>query len=156
MPQDDFWTRFSSVNAGMLMIDGAPRAVPMSHYPDAGTGEVWFMSAEGTDLVEAASGGATATYLVADGGSGIYARLVGPIMQSDDRAKLEEIWNPIASTWYEGGVDDPDLRLLCMKVTGAEAWLTPTSSARFLFEIARSKVTGKTPDLGEHLTFGVI
>lgn len=53
-------------------------------------------------------------------------------------------------------MDDPDLRLLCLSVLGAEAWLTPASSARFLFEIARAKVTGNAPDMGEHLTFGAI
>ncbi|MGR3411430.1 MAG: pyridoxamine 5'-phosphate oxidase family protein, partial [Paracoccus sp. (in: a-proteobacteria)] len=52
------------------------------------------------------------------------------------------------------GENDPDVQLLRMDLSEAEVWATG-GNIRFLFEIAKSKVTGAKPDMGDHysLTF---
>lgn len=42
----------------------------------------------------------------------------------DDRARLKELWNPIARAWVPDGVDNPDLRLL--KVTPEDGYYWDT------------------------------
>lgn len=151
-----FWKRLEDVNAGMLGVAGDRRPVPMSHYADADGSALWFMTAEGTDLVAAAQvGPKDADYIIASGGNGLYARLSGHLSLSSDAAKLDEIWNAVAAAWFEDGKRDPDIRLLKFALTDAEVWATTKSGVAFLYQVAKANLTGTQPDIGEHfkLTF---
>lgn len=153
MSKTEFWDRIETVNAGMLDVAGGARWVPMSHYADRATNVLWFITAEGTQIVDAVTAGNhDGVYLLADNAKGLFAHVAGTLAVSIDRAQLERIWNPIASAWFEGGIDDPDLRLLSFTVTGGEVWVTPTSGVRFMFNIAKAKLTGDDPDMGDHFT----
>ncbi|MGE4240374.1 pyridoxamine 5'-phosphate oxidase family protein [Ramlibacter sp.] len=70
---------------------------------------------------------------------------------SEDMAKKKELFNPIAKAWFPGGVEDPDLELLEVRIHDAEYWDVKQSKLRQLFTMAKAAVTGKPPhDLGEH------
>ncbi len=153
MSEDLFWDRLAKVNAGMLAAGESARFLPMSHNADREARTLWFITAQGTEMVEAtAAGPVAAAYLVADGGKGLYAQINGTLEQSTDRAKLDELWNVVASSWFDGGKEDPDLRLLAFSVTGAEVWATTTSGVAFMYQIAKAQLTGAEPDMGEHFT----
>ena len=151
MSKDEFWDRIETVNAGMLDVADGTRWVPMSHTADRSANTLWFLTAAGTQIAEATEGGPTsAAYVLADNGKGLFANVSGTLALSHDRTKLEEIWNPIAAAWYDGGIDDPDLRMLSFVVTSGEVWVTPTSGIRFMFNIAKAQLTGTDPDMGDH------
>lgn len=153
MDKTDFWDRVEKVTAGMLDTGGQARFVPMSHTADREANTLWFITAQGTALVEAVQAGQTdGAYIVADMAGGLFARLSGSLTLSTDRAKLEELWNSVASTWFDGGIDDPAIRVLAFRVEAGEVWVTPTSGLRFMFNIAKAKVTGADPDMGDHFT----
>ncbi len=153
MDKTDFWSRVDTVNAGMLDLDGSGRPVPMSHHADREANTFWFLTDAGTQIAEGVESGAKpAGYMLADNAKGLFATVSGTLSRSHDRAKLEALWNPITSTFFEGGIDDPDLRLLSFVVSGAEVWLAPTSGVVFMFNIAKAKVTGELPDMGDHFT----
>ena len=121
----------------------------MSHYADRDQSVLWFITADGTDLVKAVEGGPQqAVHVVSEGGDKLYARMEGTLELSNDKAKLDEIWNAVASSWFEDGKQDEDVRLLKLKLSTAEVWAT-TGGLGFLYEVARSKVTGAKPDMGE-------
>lgn len=148
-----FWDRMAGINAGMLGVRDDGRLVPMSHYADAETKSLWFITAQGTDLVSAVeSGPKDSQYVIASGGDGLYALVKGRLSLSTDAAKLDEIWNAVASSWFEDGKRDPDIRLLQLSIADAEVWATSTSSIAFLYQIAKAKLTGDKPDMGEHFT----
>ncbi|MDO5706313.1 MAG: pyridoxamine 5'-phosphate oxidase family protein [Paracoccus sp. (in: a-proteobacteria)] len=148
--RDTFWSRMDDINAGMLGCAPDWRLVPMSHYADPQANVLWFITAAGTDLVRAVEGGASrAVYTVADGGKALFARIEGQLSLSDDRAKLDEIWNAVAASWFEEGRTDDDVRLLRLDLSEAEVWATG-GGLGFLFQVAKSKVTGEKPDMGEH------
>ena len=154
MSKDDFWDRVASVNAGMLDAKDGARFVPMSHYADKDLNALWFITAKGTDAVDAAETGPTdCGYILSDSGKGLYAHITGSLTVSYDKAKLDELWNPIAATWFDEGKEDPDLRLLCFRIAKGEVWLAPASGVVFMFNIARAKLTGSDPDMGSHFTF---
>ncbi|MCQ0971793.1 pyridoxamine 5'-phosphate oxidase family protein [Paracoccus sp. TK19116] len=149
---EKFWDRLDDINAGMLGLKSDARFIPMSHYAERDERALWFITAKGTDLVDALQGGAQeGIHLVSDGGEGLYARVSGRLALSDDRAKLDELWNAVASSWFEDGKQDPDVQLVRMDLTDAEVWATG-GKVSFLYEIAKSKVTGSKPDMGEHYT----
>ena len=150
-----FWSRLDDINSGMLGLTQDSRLVPMSHYTDRKVGVLWFITAKDTDLARSvASGPQDAMHVVSDGGQGLYARIHGTLSLSDNRAKLDELWNAVASSWFEDGKQDPDVQLLRLDLTEAEVWATGGSMA-FLYQIAKSKITGDKPDMGDHysLTF---
>ncbi len=151
MSHEDFWDRIETVNAGMLDASQGARLIPMSHQCDREANTLWFITAQGTQTVAAVENGPSACgYVVAEGGKGVYAHLKGTLALSTDRAKLEELWNAVADTWFDGGIDDPDVRLLSFGIDCGEVWVTPTSGVRFLFSIAKAKMTGEEPDMGDH------
>jgi general stress protein 26 len=150
---ETFWSRMEATNAGMLGIAANGKLVPMSHYVDRAASSLWFITAHGTDLVtELEKGPQAANYVLASGGDGLYARITGSLALNTDPAKLDEIWNAIASSWFEGGKRDPDIRLLQFSLTEADVWTTTTRGLAFFYEIAKSKVTGDEPDTGAHFT----
>ncbi len=150
-----FWSRLDDINSGMLGVTQDSRLVPMSHYTDRKVGVLWFITAKDTDLARSvASGPQDAMHVVSDAGQGLYARIHGTLSLSDNRAKLDQLWNAVASSWFEDGKQDPDVQLLRLDLTEAEVWATGGSMA-FLYQIAKSKITGDKPDMGDHysLTF---
>lgn len=144
-----FWDRLDDVQAGMLDA-GDARFVPMSHYIDREAGALWFITAEGTDLVEAVKAGPQAAhYIIADSSAKLYARVSGTASLSGDRDKLDEIWNFVASAWFEGDKADADLRLVKFSLSEAEVWMTD-GGLKFLWEVAKANVVdGDKPDMGE-------
>ena len=148
--RDTFWKRLKGINAGMLGCADDWRYLPMSHYADPDLNALWFITARGTDLVTTlTSGPKEAMHVVSDGGEGLYARVHGRLSLSDDAAKLDELWNAVAASWFEDGQRDPDVQLVRMDLDRAEFWLTG-GALSFLYQIAKSKVTGQKPDMGEH------
>jgi general stress protein 26 len=146
---DDFWKRLDDVQSGMLSVDGA-RPVPMSQYADRDLDVLWFITAKGTDIVESlASGPKEARYVVAEGGANLYATVDGKASLSNDKAKLDELWNVVADSWFEGGEQDPDVQLVRVDLTEAEVWAT-TGKLGFLYEIAKAQVSEVKPDMGAH------
>lgn len=149
---EEFWDRLDDINSGMLGLTDEMRLLPMSHYVDREAKALWFITAKGTDLTNSvAQGGKPALHVICDGGNGLFARIGGQLSLSDDRAKLDELWNAVASSWFEEGKQDPDVQLMRMDLNEAEVWVTG-GSAGFLYQIAKSKVTGDKPDLGDHFT----
>lgn len=152
MHTEKFWKELSDVRAAMLAI-GDARHVPMSPYARAEDGAIWFITAQGTALVDALTAGQSDSSLIVTGDNNIHARIEGRAALVQDRAKLEELWNPVASSWFDG-IDDPAIRLVKLVPATAEVWLT-SGALGFAFELVKSKVTGEQPDMGEHfsLTF---
>lgn len=146
---DQFWKEIKGVNSAMLAI-GSARHVPMSPYARQEDSAIWFITAQGTDLVDALAQGESEASLIVTGDNNIHARIEGAAGIVQDRVKLEELWNPVASSWFDG-IDDPDIRLIRVIPTAAEVWLT-TGALGFAFELAKSKLTGKQPDMGEHFS----
>ena len=149
-----FWDRMGDVRAGMLAIKDQRRLVPMSPQLDEDVpGAVWFITAKGTDLAKGVSGGSRdARFVVADGSAGLYADIDGTLEHSTDREALDEVWSFVADAWFEGGKHDPDVCLLKFTPKEGEVSITPTSGAKFLYEVTKANVTDEKPDMGEQGT----
>jgi general stress protein 26 len=148
--KQEFWTRIKDARAGMLGIKGQGRLVAMSpQIDDRLPGDIWFITAKGTDLARGVEAGAQAAQLViADEGAGLYADIDGSLAMSHDPKVLEEVWNFAADAWFENGKDDPDVRLLRFTPGSAEISITSTSGVKFLYEITKATLTGTEPDVG--------
>lgn len=80
-----------------------------------------------------------------------YVSLSGQARFVDDSALKESLWSPMAKAWFPGGVSDPDLALLVIRVRHAEYWDVDESKMVQLFKMAKAAIKGEQPrDLGEH------
>jgi general stress protein 26 len=82
----------------------------------------------------------------ANGSASEYLSIYGRATISQDRAKIHELWNSWAKTWFQNGPDDPDLTLIKVQPISCEYWDTKHNKAVQLLKIAASMVTGKTMD----------
>ena len=80
----------------------------------------------------------------------VYISIAGIASVSDDRRKIHELWDPVHSAWFPKGMDDPDLRLLCVQIERAEYWDVATNALSLLVGYARKTITGKADGIGTH------
>lgn len=87
----------------------------------------------------------------ADPGADTYVSVAGQASISNDQATKERLWSPMAKAWFPGGVTDPELALLEVRISHAEFWNVKDSKVVQLFKMAKAAITGEPPkDLGEH------
>jgi general stress protein 26 len=88
------------------------------------------------------------TMAFANTGSNKYVSVTGHATVSEDRAKIKELWSPMAKAWWDSA-DDPAIRLITVKPDDAELWDSPN---RFVATVAMltAAVTGSTPAVGDN------
>ena len=79
-----------------------------------------------------------------------YVSISGTAQELDDRAKIDELWNPQAKAWFPKGKDDPDLVLLKVHTDLAEYWSASDSKMVRFLQQATAAITGNPPKMGEN------
>ena len=146
--KQEFWSRLGNVGAGLLAADGE-RPVPMAPMPDAEKKAIWFIAAAGSAADRAAKSGGEASFHVADSKANFYANVFGKLEETNDAAKLDELWSSMAAAWFPNGRNDAAVRLVKFTPHDGEVWATEGGAA-YLYEIAKANVTGSMPDVGMH------
>lgn len=85
-----------------------------------------------------------------DPGKDTWVSISGTARVNDDKATKERLWNPIVKAWFPGGLEDPDLELVEVKINHAEYWNITESKMTQLLKMTTAAVTGTPPKLGEH------
>jgi general stress protein 26 len=125
-----FWKSLKSDRTALLGLShgGDGHAQPMTAQIEGDEGgPIWFFSASDVDLVEAIGGRADAFLHFAAKGHDLFASVDGRLAIDNDRATIERLWNPFVAAWFEGGKDDPKLRLLRFEPGNAQIWLNENS-----------------------------
>ena len=131
-----FWKELDDSPFIMLGLKGVEddRTRPMTaqvDVPEDGDtedgGQIYFFASKsdgvGQAVVGQDGGGpsrAVATFASKD--HGLFAHIHGTLVESDDQAVIERLWNPFIASWYKGGKDDPDLQLLRFDTESADVW----------------------------------
>ena len=85
-----------------------------------------------------------------------YVSIAGCAQQIYDQTTKERLWSPINKAWFPGGITDPDLELIQIKISHAEYWNITESKMTQLFQMAKAAVTGHPPKArGEHKELGI-
>jgi general stress protein 26 len=125
------------------------RARPMTTLEATDAGSLWFFGVRGSELADEVAADARVGLAYADNGSGTYAYVVGRGYLREDRAKIDELWNPIHKAWYSGP-DDPDLQLIEVQLKTAEYWDSPDVGVVRFLGVLRAAVTSDEHEVGEH------
>ncbi|MCB1301083.1 MAG: pyridoxamine 5'-phosphate oxidase family protein, partial [Tetrasphaera sp.] len=73
-----------------------------------------------------------------------WVSLSGTASLNQDRAKLEELWDPSASAFMQGGPDDPNSALLEVSGDTAQLWESP-GKLGMLVQVAKGALGKEDP-----------
>jgi general stress protein 26 len=153
-PLKDLREKIKDVKFGMfttLNPEGKVTSRPMTSQQLDDAGNVWFFTSDESDFVRHLSTHPQVNVSFADPEDSLYVSIAGHAELTRDRAKIDELWSPLVSAWFDGGKEDPHLALVKVHVDTAEYWDTHSSKMTQLYALAKSALTGKAPrDLGEH------
>lgn len=151
-PRAALFDAMDAARAGMLGLTAPGHGLqPMTHFPDRGTGQIWFVTSDRTELAQAVGSGVAAQYCVISKGHDLHAAIRGMLFIAHDGAKLDEIWSPVAAAWFDGGRDDPHIALLRFDPEVAHVWASTTNPLKFGLEILRANMADHhEPDLGDY------
>ena len=127
--EQKFWKALKSDRTVMLGLDGVEdgHARPMTAQTEDDKSPIWFFTSADNGIVQKLAAGNRAIAAFASKNHELFATIHGGIVVDNDRAVIERLWNPFVAAWYEGGKDDPKLRLLRMDAEHAEIWLNESS-----------------------------
>lgn len=128
--------------------DGALTSRPMAVQETEFDGDLWFFAQRDSDQVRQLR--TDPTVGVALSSADTWVSISGTAELVEDRAKARELWNSAVEAWFPNGPDDPDVVLLKVHADGAEYWDSPGSKVMTVLSYAKSKLTGKRPDVGEN------
>lgn len=75
-----------------------------------------------------------------------FLSIYGNASISQDKAKIEELWEPIIKAWFTDGVDDPRITVIKVEPTEGYYWDTKHAQVVALFKRLVGAAVGKTLD----------
>lgn len=128
--------------------DGRLLSRPMSTQEVEFDGDLWFITSIDTGKVGDIQREARVNVAYAKPEKQRFVSVSGTAVLVNDRVKLDELWSPVYKAYFPKGKDDPNIRLLKVRVEQAEYWdslgLIPTV-IRFAMAM-----TGKEVELSDN------
>jgi general stress protein 26 len=133
---------------GTMHEGGSLDVRPMAVQKVDESGRLWFLSGRDSNKNHRLEHDSRVQLIFANPGASEYMSLSGRATVSDERALREKFWSPMATTWFPGGVDDPQLTVIGVEVDGGHYWDTVHGKAVTLAKIAAGAVTGRNLNVG--------
>lgn len=124
---------------------GTWRARPLALAAVDGAVLSFLVSTEADWVAPLDASGSPTTVTFSDPTKNSYVAVQGSVQVLDDRARIEELWNPGAAAWFDGK-DDPQVRVLAVTAAHGEYWDGPQGRIGQLLQLA-SAALGR--DAGE-------
>lgn len=137
------------------MAGGKLHSRPMSTQEMDDNGVLWFFSRDNTHKADEIESDDRVNCAYSDPDQNRYVSVFGRAKVSRDRARMEELWNPIHRAWFPDGLDDPNICLIRVDVEEAEYWDAPSSTLVQLAGFAKAIITGQEADYGENKTLEI-
>jgi general stress protein 26 len=77
-----------------------------------------------------------------DPGDADFLSITGSAELVVDRARIDALWGPFAKPWFHGGKEDPEVALLKVTISSADAWDVTDSTMVRLIAMGVAAVTG--------------
>ncbi|MBP3956910.1 pyridoxamine 5'-phosphate oxidase family protein [Gemmata sp. G18] len=109
-------------------------------------GNLWFLSASDSHQNQELAHDPSVKLLFQGAPNSDFLSLTGRATVTTDRAKIEELWEPILKTWFTGGKDDPRITVIRVTPTDGYYWDTKHGSAVAYVKMLIGAAVGKTLD----------
>jgi len=135
----------------MTTIDGGYlRSRPMSTQAAEFDAEIWFFTRDNTHKIDEIQKDNRVCLGYSDPSDNRYVSVSGHAEISKDRAKMEELWNPVLQAWFPEGLDDPHICLMKVTAEQAEYWEASSGKLVQFFGFVKALATGQEADYGEN------
>lgn len=128
-------------------IEGDLQSRPMALVEHDFDGTLWFFTEEPSGKTAVLAEHPEVNVAIGDGKG--HLSLSGRASVERDAARIDELWNPWAESWFERGRDDPRVALLRVEVETAAYWDTDRPAVVKVVELVKGLVRLTSPDLGE-------
>jgi general stress protein 26 len=127
---------------------------PMTKQETDEHGALWFYTSTHSKLWENIAHRPEVNVSFAEPDHSLFVSVSGRAERVVDRQRIKSMWNPMVSSWFPHGPDDPHVVLVRVRPHAAEYWDSNENKMVGLFEMAKAAITGTTPDVepGEHGT----
>jgi general stress protein 26 len=115
-------------------------ARPMATQEVDDDGNIWFMSSKSSNKHIDIKQDDRVQLFYSHTGNYEYLSIFGKASIVNDRNKIEELWTPMAKTWFEQGKDDPDIELIRVTPEDAYYWDTKNNKMVSLIKFAMGSV----------------
>lgn len=137
--------------AGTCLFGTAVSRTPLTVRPMAvqtvdDGGNLWFLSSRGSHTNQHIAEDPRVQLLFANPGAYEFLTLQGTATVSDDPALKKQHWTPIAKTWFNEGVNDPELTIIKVEPHDGYYWDTKHGKMVAFLKIAAGAISGKTID----------
>lgn len=132
------------------MDGGHLRSRPMSTQQFEFDGDLWFFTSDQTHKVTEIQRDARVNVSYSKPDDDSYVSVSGRAEMVKDKAKIEELWNPILNAWFPDGLNDPSLCLLKVSVEQAEYWDSSSGKLMEILGFVKALATGQQADWGEN------
>ena len=117
---------------------------PMATQEVDDEGNIWFMSNINSDKNRQVENDSQVQLFYSHTSKYEYLSVFGKAEIVNDRSKIEELWTPMAKTWFENGKDDPNISLIKLIPEDAYYWDTKNNKMVSLIKFAMGTM-GITP-----------
>lgn len=121
---------------------------PMATQKVDDEGSIWFLSDSESEKNLEIENDSRVQLIYANVSKSEYMTVYGHAIITKDRAKIEEMWTPMAKAWFKGGKDDPTLSIIQVIPDNAYYWDTRNSKMISFLKILVSVVSDKAYDDG--------
>ncbi|HLP24196.1 MAG TPA: pyridoxamine 5'-phosphate oxidase family protein [Acidobacteriota bacterium] len=130
-------------------LDHPPVTVrPMTVMDVDDAGSLWFLSSRTSHTNQHLAQSPRVQLFFVNGGSAEFLTIEGSALVHADRPTKERFWSPMVKTWFQDGIDDPDLTVLQVQPEGGHYWDTKHGKMVSWAKIAAGAVSGRTFDDG--------
>ncbi len=109
-------------------------------------GNFWFLSNINSNKTEEIGVDFNVQLLFKGSDYSDFLNIYGIATINQDKEKIKELWNPMLKTWFNDGVDDPQISVIKVKPTEGYYWDTKHNKAIGLIKRLTGAVIGKTID----------
>lgn len=125
-----------------LKTDDGSTCRPMSAIKVCDQGNIWFFSEKSSDKNKAIATDKDVQLFFSHPGKSAYLVLNGEAEIILDKKIIEELWTPIAKTWFKEGKTDPNISIIKVTPTTAYYWDNDGNRMINFLKMVASVVTG--------------
>lgn len=113
--------------------------------------KLWFFMSRSSEPVAELLADPRVNVSYADSRHDTYVSVCGMASVTDAMHHKERFWNTMAEAWFPGGIEDPELTMVCVQIETAEYWNVKEGKLTQIAKMVKAALTGKPPnDMGEH------
>ncbi|CAA9274941.1 MAG: Pyridoxamine 5'-phosphate oxidase [uncultured Arthrobacter sp.] len=111
-------------------------------------GDLWFFTEDPSPKADEIRANPQVNVSISTGKG--YLSIAGTASLTRDQAKIDELWGPTVSAWFENGRDDPAVALIKVDADTAEYWSMDAPRVVSAIKMVKGLVTGSKPDSGKN------